>query len=75
MKRQRDTVHQYSVFAEQRGYLKPDVALPSEEQLFREFGPPAAPPQIPSSVEPFAALVEQWIKDDVEMKLSHSSYR
>jgi transposase len=71
MKRHRFTVHQYRVFAEQKGYLKPDVVLPSEEQLFVEFGPPVAPPRIPSSVEPFAALVEQWVKDGVEMRAMH----
>jgi len=71
MKRHRVTVHQYRVFAEQKGYLKPGVVLPSEEQLLLEFGPAVAPPRIASSVDPFAALVEQWVKDDVEMRAMH----
>ena len=33
--------------------------------------PPVAPPRIPSSVEPFASLVEQWVEDDVEMRAMH----
>jgi len=71
MKRHRVTVHQYRLFAEQKGYLEPEVALPSEEQLLREFGTPVAPPRIPSSVEPFAALIKNWLEDDVEMKAMH----
>jgi transposase len=71
MKRHRGTVHLYRAFAEQQGYLEPSTVLPSEEQLLREFGPPVAPPRIPSSVDPFAALVEQWVKDDVEMRAMH----
>ena len=67
----RVTVHRYRLHADIKGYMNPDVALPSEEELLRELGAPVTPPRVASSVEPFADLITQWCEKEVEMRSMH----
>jgi transposase len=63
----RPTVHKYHELAKQQGYLKADAALPSDEVLQGVLGPGPQPPKIPSSLEPYEAVVKTLCKQEVEM--------
>lgn len=67
----RATVHQYHRFAREKGYLDPEVSLPQAAELLSQLGDQKPPPRWPSTVEPYAALVESWHAAEVEMKAIH----
>jgi transposase len=68
LKLNRRTVKRYRQWAEQQGLLKGDL-LPLEELLVRLANslPERTPPQNQSSLEPYQAQIEQWIKAKVEI--------
>ncbi len=67
----RMTVRRYHELAREKGFLNPDSPLPTPELLLSQLGPPAPPPRCPSSVEPYQAQVEEWLKLGVEMVAIH----
>jgi transposase len=66
LKHSRITIRRYRRMAEQKGYLDPQVTLPSPQILLEQLGPPAAPPTLASSVLPFESLVEAWAQQGVQ---------
>lgn len=67
----RVTVHRYHTLAQEKGYLDPNRPLPDAAQLLSELGPPAPPPRMPSTAEPFRSLVEEALAQGVEMVALH----
>ena len=67
----RATVRRYHEAARQRGFLDPETPFPTTAELFSALGEPVAPPRPPSSVAPFAGLVETWLETGVEMRAIH----
>ena len=68
----RRTVKKYRKWAQKHNLLK--GKLPPLEELQALLGetiPETAPPQNVSTVEPYRAKVEQWIKEKVEVKAMH----
>jgi transposase len=63
----RQTVSKYRELARGAGYLEPERVLPDVGTLVTLLGPPPALPRIPSTVEPYAALVEELLEGGVEM--------
>jgi transposase len=63
----RGTVHKYYALAERQGYLLADVALPEEAVLRAALGAVPQPPRQPSTVETYAATVEELLSQGCEM--------
>lgn len=63
----RQTVSKYRELARSAGYLDGTGELPDVATLAARLGPPPAPPRIPSTVEPYQAVVEELLAQDVEM--------
>lgn len=63
----RPTVHKYHQLAKREGYLDPHQPLPDEDTLQAALGPGPRPPKIPSSLEPYRSVVEDFLKQKVEM--------
>lgn len=62
----RITIQRYHQFAHENGYLDPLTPLPSVQTLHQQLGEPTPPPAPASSVQPFEALVKEWIGKGVE---------
>lgn len=63
----RRTLRRYHAIAEAKGYLDPSRPLPEPDEIVREFGVPATPPSVESTVEPYRDVVSRLLKDEVEM--------
>jgi transposase len=63
----RNTVRHYRQLCGRLGYLDTTIPLPSDQQLLAGLGPAPKPPQSPSSVEPYRALVVGWVSQHIEM--------
>lgn len=63
----RQTVSKYRLLASAAGYLTSGVELPDVATLTGLLGPPPALPRIPSSVEPYQAVVEELLAQGVEL--------
>jgi transposase len=63
----RNTVRHYHERCERLGYLDAGSPLPSDQQLLESLGPAPKPPQAPSTVEPYRALVVDWVNQHIEM--------
>lgn len=63
----RTTVRKYRELAEQRGYLRPEQALPDELTLMAAVGPSPQPRSAASSVEPYQDIVQRLVDQGVEM--------
>lgn len=63
----RPTVHKYHQLAQREGYLDLKRPLPDDLTLLAALGPGPQPPKIPSSLEPHRAVVENLLKQEVEM--------
>lgn len=66
LRHSRITIQRYHRFAQQKGYLDPDVPLPAVQTLHAQLGEPTPPPNLSSSVLPFQTLVEGWMQQGVE---------
>lgn len=62
----RVTVHRYCLLAREKGYLDASAPLPDPAALLAELGPPAPPPQVASSVEPYRKIVKELVEKGVE---------
>lgn len=62
----RMTVQKYAVLAAAAGYLSPDRPVPESAELTRRLGPAPAPPRVGSTVEPYRAIVTEWLAAGVE---------
>jgi hypothetical protein len=67
----RTTVRKYEKTAKQRGYLDVGVPLPDDATLFTALGVAASP----SSVEPYAEIVEELLGQGVEMTAIYERLR
>ena len=67
MKISRTTVRKYRLWAEERGYLKPDAPFPDDASLAAALGKVPSPPRMESSVEPYREAVERFLDQGVEM--------
>jgi transposase len=67
----RMTVRRYHELAREKGFLEPETPLPAPDLLLAQLGPPAPPPRCPSSVEPYQALIEEWLRLGVEQSAMH----
>jgi|GEM_PF-1030973 len=63
----RTTVRHYHEIAQQHGFLSPDSAIPDDATLVAVLGPAPRPPTTPSTVEPYAEVVERLLDQGVEM--------
>lgn len=63
----RHTVSKYRKLARADGYLDGRGELPDVAALAAALGPPPVLPRTPSTVEPFQAVVEELLAQDVEM--------
>lgn len=63
----RMTVRRYRVLAEQHGFLLPSSPLPSDAALTEALGPSPRPPCTPSTLEPYAEVVQVLLAQGVEM--------
>lgn len=63
----RNTIRHYHERCERLGYLDAASPLPSDQQLLEALGPAPKPPQSPSTVEPYRALVIGWVNQHMEM--------
>ncbi len=73
LKLNRRTVKKYREWAERHGLLKGELPPLEELQaLLGDMSSGGAPPQNVSTVEPYRALVEQWVKEKVESKAIHA---
>jgi transposase len=63
----RPTVHKYHALAKREGYLDLSKPLPNDSSLQAALGPGPQPPKIPSSLEPYRSVVEEFLKQDIEM--------
>jgi transposase len=63
----RTTVSKYRTWAEAQGYLDATQPLPDDAALAAAFGEPPRPPCAASSVEPYRAIVQEWVEQGVEM--------
>jgi transposase len=63
----RQTVSKYRELARAAGYLEGVGELPDVATLTARLGPPPAPPRTPSSVEAYAAVVEELFAQGVEL--------
>lgn len=67
MQLSRPTVHKYHELAKERGYLTVGADLPDDATLLAALGPGPLPPKIPSSLEPYRAVVTDFVKQEIEM--------
>jgi transposase len=67
LKISRPTVHKYHVLAKAEGYLEAGRALPDDNTLRQVLGPGPQPPKIPSSLEPYRQVIQDLLKQGVEM--------
>ena len=63
----RVTVHKYCGTAKTQGWLDTDQAMPDDATITAVLGPNPQPPRGPSSVEPYAEIVQQLLDQQVEM--------
>ena len=63
----RQTISKYRALARAAGHLDPSTALPEVAELAAALGPPPALPRTPSTVQPYQAMVEALLAQDVEM--------
>ncbi len=63
----RTTVHKYKAWAEAQGYLDEARPLPDDATLAAAWGDPPSPARVASSVEPYRAVVQDWVEQGVEM--------
>ena len=63
----RQTVSKYRALARAAGYLDAAGELPDAATLTARLGPPPVPPRMPSTVEPYAAVVAELLGQGVEM--------
>ncbi len=67
MKISRGTVHKYYEIAKGKGYLEKAGAQPSEAELMEALGPGVQAPRQVSTVEPYREVIQDWLKQGVEM--------
>jgi transposase len=67
MRISRATVHKYHEIAKEKGYLEKPDAWPSDGKLREALGPGVQAPQQASTVEPYRAAIQDWVKQGVEM--------
>ena len=67
MKISRGTVHKYHKIAKQKNYLETPDALPGENELRVALGVGVQAPRQVSTVEPYRAAIQDWLKQGVEM--------
>jgi transposase len=75
MQLSRPTVHKYHELAMEKGYLTPGAALPDDATLLAALGPGPQPPKIPSSLEPYRAVVTDFVKQGIEMTATYQRLR
>lgn len=63
----RTTVRRYREVAQQHGFLDPDSAMPDDATLVAALGPAPRPPATPSTVEPYAEVVQRMLDQGVEV--------
>lgn len=63
----RPTVHKYHELAKREGYLDLSQPMPDDSTLQAALGPGPQPPKIPSSLEPYRSVVEDYLKQKLEM--------
>ena len=63
----RPTVHKYHELAKREGYLDLSQPLPQDGTLQAALGPGPKPPKIPSSLEAYRSVVEDFLKQDIEL--------
>lgn len=63
----RTTVRHYHQVAERHGLLSPDSPMPDDATLAAILGPAPRPPKMPSTVEPYAEVVQRLLDQGVEM--------
>lgn len=63
----RQTVHKYHQIATEQGYLEGTTPTPSESGLREALGPGVQAPSQASSVEPYREVIQDWLKQGVEM--------
>jgi transposase len=63
----RPTIQKYRKLAEREGFLDSDRPLPDDATLLAVLGAPPRPPRTPSSVEPYAEIVQELLDQQVEM--------
>jgi len=63
----RVTVHRYHELARERGYLEIGAAMPDDATILAALGPEPRPPRVPSSLEPYQAVIEDLLTRKVEM--------
>jgi transposase len=63
----RPTVHKYHQLAQGWGFLEAGSALPDDATLVAVLGEAPRPPRAPSSVEPYAEVVQHLLDQGVEM--------
>ena len=63
----RPTVHKYHQLAQVCGFLEAGAALPDDAALAAVLGEAPRPPRAPSSVEPYAEIVQHLLDQGVEM--------
>ena len=63
----RTTVRRYRELAERHGFLQADSAMPDDSILSAMQGDAPRPAQTPSTVEPYAEIVERLLNQGVEM--------
>ena len=67
MKISRGTVHKYHKIAKQKNYLERPDAVPGENELREALGVGVQTPRQVSTVEPYRAAIQDWLKQGVEM--------
>jgi len=71
----RKTVQKYAQLASRQGWLAVSVPLPDDALLQASLGSKAALPITPSSVEPYTAVVEHFLAQEVEMTAIYARLR
>ena len=61
------TVHKYHKIAKQKNYLERPDAVPGENELREALGVGVQTPRQVSTVEPYRAAIQDWLKQGVEM--------
>ena len=67
MRISRQTVHKYHAIAKEQGYLEKRGIQPGESELTEALGPGVQVPRQASSVEPYRGVIQDWMKQGVEM--------
>jgi transposase len=71
----RTTVHKYRALAKDRGFLQEGTALPDEASLLTALGSGPQPPHAVSTVEPYQAIVQRLLDQQVEMTAIYQRLR